>query len=387
MMKYFNLVNILSISCLLLASSVSFSEESVESRLEALEKVKISGSFRLNYRVQDFTEDQQDRGGDANFNVFTLGFDTQSSGLRFSGQYRWYNYMDTVHHMFVAADLEEDSEVQVGIMKVPFGILPYESNNYWFGIPYYLGFNDDYDTGVKYLTKAGNWNIQAAFYISSEFSASNSNRYSYDVVNSSGTAATTSSKVENNEESNQFNLRFAYQMDSGEIGLSTQVGQLYNSVTDKTGDQWAVALHHLGNYGAFQTQVELISYQFNPENPTGVDDKTVVVGAFSDQYEIAAKGNIGVLNLSYDVPVTMGAVSNLRFYNDYSHLEKDESNFKESQINTLGVGVSAGELYLNIDFIMARNIVYVGGASDSFAQGVGSDDWNTMFNIYAGYYF
>jgi hypothetical protein len=364
---------------------VSFSEADVESRLKALEKVKISGSFRTNFTIKDFYQDQQDRGGDANFNVFTLGVDTQSDGLRFSGQYRWYNYMDTVHHMYVAGDLEEDSEVQVGIMKVPFGILPYESNNYWFGIPYYLGFNDDYDAGVKYLTKAGSWDIQAAFYISSEFSAGNSKRYSYDVVHSEGAGTTT--KVENNEETNQFNLRFAYQMDSGEIGLSTQVGQLYNSVTDKTGDQWAVALHHLGDYGAFQTQIEFISYQFNPENPTGVDDKTVVVGAFVDQYEIAAKGTIGVLNLSYDVPVTMGSVSNLRFYNDYSHLEKDESNFKESQLNTLGVGVTAGELYLNIDFIMARNIIYLGGTSDSFAQGVGSDDWNTMFNIYAGYYF
>jgi hypothetical protein len=385
MMKYFSWVKILSIVCLSVTSSVSFSEADVESRLNALEKVKISGSFRANFTIKDFNQDQQDRGGDANFNVFTLGVDTQSGGLRFSGQYRWYNYVDTLHHMFVAANLEENSEVQVGVMKVPFGILPYESNNYWFGIPYYLGFNDDYDSGIKYLTKAGDWDIQAAFYISSEFSAGNSKRYSYDVVHSGGAGTTT--KVENNEESNQFNLRFAYPLANGEVGLSTQIGQLYNSVTDKTGDQWAVALHHLGNYGSFHTQVEFISYQFNPENPTGVDDKTVVVGAFSDQYEVAAKGNIAVLNLSYDVPVSMGAVSNLRFYNDYSHLEKDESDFKESQINTLGVGVSAGELYMNIDFIMARNIVYLGGGGDSFAQGVGSDDWNTMFNIYAGYYF
>ncbi|NRA24150.1 MAG: hypothetical protein HRU08_06680, partial [Oleispira sp.] len=157
---------------------MSFSAADVESRLNALEKVKISGSFRANFTIKDFDQDQQDRGGDANFNVFTLGVDTQSGGLRFSGQYRWYNYVDTLHHMFVAANLEENSEVQVGVMKVPFGILPYESNNYWFGIPYYLGFNDDYDSGIKYLTKAGDWDIQAAFYISSEFSAGNSKRYS-----------------------------------------------------------------------------------------------------------------------------------------------------------------------------------------------------------------
>ena len=42
---------------------------------------------------------------------------------------------------------------------------------------------------------------------------------------------------------------------------------------------------------------------------------------------------------------------------------------------------------MNVDFIMARNMLYLGGAADSFAQGNAADDWNTMFNINAGYYF
>jgi hypothetical protein len=373
------------LSLLILSSADVFSESNVEERLTDLERVNISGSFRTNFTIKDFDQNQQERGGDMNFNVFTLGVDTEADGLRFSGQYRWYNYMDTVHHMYIAADIDEDSEVQAGLMQVPFGIQPYESNNYWFGIPYYLGFNDDYDSGMKYSTKSGAWHIQAAFYISSEFSASNANRYSIDVINSQTGGTTT--KVEGNEETNQFNLRFAYQLAHGEVGLSTQIGQLYNSTTDKTGDQWAIALHHVGNLGAITTQVELISYQFNPENPAGVDDETIVVGAFADSYEIAAKGNIGVLNVSYDLPVTYGAISNLRFYNDYSHLEKDGKNFKESQINTLGVAISASNLYVNVDFIMARNMLYLGGGADSFAQGNNADDWNTMFNINAGYYF
>lgn len=373
------------LSLILFGSANVFSDSTVEDRLTALESVNISGSFRANFTIKDFDKNQQTRAGDMNFNVFTLGVDTKADGLRFSGQYRWYNYMDTVHHMYVAADFDTDSEVQAGIMQVPFGIQPYESNNYWFGIPYYLGFNDDYDSGIKYLTKSGPWHIQVAYYVSSEFSAGNANRYSIDVINTQ--AAGTTAKVESNEETNQFNLRFAYQLDHGEVGLSTQMGQLYNSSTDKTGDQWAAALHHVGRYGALTTQVELISYQFNPKNPTGVDDETIVVGAFADSYEIAAKGNIGVFNVSYDVPVTYGAVSNLRFYNDYSHLDKDGKDFKESQVNTLGVGISASKLYVNVDFIMARNMLYLGGAADSFTQGNAADDWNTMFNINAGYYF
>ncbi|MEH6347545.1 MAG: hypothetical protein V7785_20790 [Bermanella sp.] len=378
---------ILSIAPVMLASSLAFSaEQDVESRLQALEKVNISGSFRSNFTVKDYDDGQKDRSGDANFNVFTLGVDTESNGLRFSGQYRWYNYMDTLHHMYVAASLDEDSEVQVGVMKVPFGILPYESNNYWFGIPYYLGFNDDYDSGIKYLTQSGNLDIQVGFYMSSEFAASNANRYSIDVLNSSG-SGTSTSKVETNEETNQFNLRLAYQLDNGELGLSTQYGQLYNSTTEKDGNQWAVALHHTAKFGAIQTQLEYIRYEFNPENPDGVDDDTIVVGAFADKYEVAAKGDIAVINLSYDVPVAMGSVSNLRFYNDYSHLVKDNSDFKDSQINTLGVAVTAGSLYVNVDFIMAKNGIYGGGGSDSYSQGLTSTDWNTRFNVNAGYYF
>ena len=375
-----------SFTPLILASSLALSAETdYESRLQALEKVKISGSFRSNFTIKDYDDGQQERSGDANFNVFTLGVDTESNGLRFSGQYRWYNYMDTLHHMFVAAKIDEESEVQVGVMKVPFGILPYESNNYWFGIPYYLGFNDDYDSGIKYLTQMGNLDIQLGFYISSEFAASNANRYSIDVLNSSG-SGTSTSKVESNEETNQFNLRLAYPLENGELGLSTQYGQLYNSTTEENGDQWAVALHHLGKYGAFQTQLELIRYEFNPDNPTGVDDDTITVGAFADKYEIAAKGNIAVVNLSYDVPVNMGAISNLHFYNDYSHLVKDNSDFNDSKINTLGVAVSAGNLYVNVDFISAKNGIYGGSSSDSYAQG-SSNQWNTRFNVNAGYYF
>ena len=376
-----------TISPLILASSLAFgAEQDYEARLQALEKVNISGSFRSNLTIKDYDDGQKERSGDANFNVFTLGVDTQSNGLRFSGQYRWYNYMDTIHHMFVASDIGEESEVQVGIMKVPFGILPYESNNYWFGIPYYLGFNDDYDSGIKYLTQSGKLDIQVGFYVSSEFAASNANRYSIDVLNSSG-SGTSTSKVETNEETNQFNLRLAYELENGELGMSTQYGQLYNSTTEENGNQWAVALHHTAKFGAIQTQLEYIRYEFNPENPDGTDDDTITVGAFADKYEIAAKGDVAVINLSYDLPVAIGSISNLRFYNDYSHLVKEKSGFKDSQINTLGVAITAGSLYVNMDFIMAKNGIYGGGASDSYAQGVASNDWNTNFNVNAGYYF
>ncbi len=188
-------------------------EKSIESRLKALEKVKISGSFRMNYSYRDFNEEQRDRDGDFDTNLISLGVDTEASGIRFSGQYRWYNYMDTVHHMYIAIRPDDISEVQIGVMKVPFGILPYESHNYWFGVPYYLGLNDDYDSGIKYATERGKWNLQTAFYVGTEYSGSNTKRYSIDVINDGANST--------NEETNQLNFRATYSLPHGEFGIST----------------------------------------------------------------------------------------------------------------------------------------------------------------------
>ena len=51
-------------------------------------------------------------------------------------------------------------------------------------------------------------------------------------------------------------------------------------------------------------------------------------------------------------------------------------------MNVLGVGVTSGNLYTQIDFITAQNQPFIGGslAGDS-------DDTNTRLNINFGYYF
>lgn len=367
------------------------SADDVEQRLQALERVKFSGSFRMNFLVKDNDDGQKDRAGDGEFNLFNLGVDTKTEGIRFSGQYRWYNYTDTVHHLYFAMDTDTgtntSAEIQLGLMRVPFGILPYEANSWWFGIPYYLGLNDDFDMGVKYLYQVEQWDVQAAFYTSSEFSAANTNRYSVDVISSSvNDTSTTQDNTSRNQESNQGNLRLARLFPHGEVGVSLQAGQLYNSIEEENGHHWAMAIHHLANIGNFHSQIELLSYEFSPENPDGINDDVIRVGALADSYEIAAKGNVYVVNLAYDVPIENSKVSNVRLYNDYSHLEKEAAGFVESQLNVTGVGITLGQIYTNIDFIMGRNVLYISGGRQGYAQGT-EDDWSTRFNINIGYYF
>lgn len=130
--------------------------------------------------------------------------------------------------------------MQGGITQVPFGILPYVDNSYWFGPLYYLGLEDDYDSGVTYSYNGGDWNAQFGFFKNEEWGdSSKTERYSLDLVRSG---------TQQNEETNQVNGRVAYTLQHGdgfstELGLSLMGGQVYNRTTNDSGDRWAGALH------------------------------------------------------------------------------------------------------------------------------------------------
>ena len=92
-------------------------------------------------------------------------------------------------------------------------------------------------------------------------------------------------------------------------------------------------------------------------------------------------------NLSYDLPVDFGPITKLTFYNDYSILVKDEDDFEDSKVNTLGFLISADPIYTYVDLIMGKNMIYLDGPRDSLAAGDKGHGWNTRFNVNVGYYF
>lgn len=198
--------------------------------------------------------------------------------------------------------------------------------------------------------------------------------------------------TQTNEETNQFNARLAYTADHGdfgqtEFGLSGEWGQLYNSTTTDNGNHWAAAAHLNGNYGPFNLLLQVADYRYNPKNPAGVDDNSVLMGGFSDSFLVAADGTLYSAGLSYNLPVIWGPVSSLTFYEDYSRLVKNESTFEDSQINTVGCMVTAGPIYTYFDVISGKNSLYLNGPQDSFAGGTKGADWGTKFNVNIGYYF
>jgi hypothetical protein len=347
--------------------------------------VKIGGALRFNYAYKDFSDSSEDKYGDMVFDIFRLNVDGQYDNVLISAEYRWYGYMDVIHHGWVGYQFNENWQGQLGITRVPFGLLPYASHNWWFAIPYYIGFEDDYDLGAKTIWDRDDWNLQLAFFKNAEWgSPSTSNRYSFDVVTGGS---------QQNEETNQFNARLAYVFDHGalgksEVGVSGQYGQLYNATTTDTGDMWAAAVHLNGNYGPFNVMLEALSYKYNPKNPVGVSDDTIQLGAFGGTSLVASEAQIYLAGLSYDVPVSWGPVSKLTFYDDYSIMTKEPAGFPDSQINTIGCLVSAGPLYVYVDYIMGKNAQYLGGGTNPWAEASNPEgDWNDRFNINVGYYF
>jgi len=346
---------------------------------------RIGGALRGSYAYREFDENSEARGGDLEFDVFRLDVDGAYKGVLVSAQYRWYSYMHVIHHGWVGCDVSEQWHGRLGVTQVPFGLLPYASHSWWFGVPYYLGLEDDYDMGVKAVRDSGPWNLQLGFFKNGEWGdASKTERYSFDVVTLGD---------QRNEETNQLNARLSYRLEhsgesTSEFGVSLQWGGLYNQVTGDTGHHGAAAVHYNGKFGPLNLMLEAVRYEYDPENPPGVPRDTVLLGAFGSTYLAAAEGAVFVANVGYDVPVDWGPVTMLTFYNDFSILVKDEEGSGDSSIDTLGCLITAEPVFTYVDLIFGKNAPFLGSGTNPLATAAGSDGgWQARFNVNVGYYF
>src|SRR5699024_3039925 len=101
---------------------------------------------------------------------------------------------------------------KIGLTQVPFGITEYDSHNWFFGLNYYLGLEDDHDMGIKFTHEDQRFKYVIAFFKNGEdlqlgsFTDASNTRYSYDVgsidLNGDG-------ELEyRNKEVNQINAKF-----------------------------------------------------------------------------------------------------------------------------------------------------------------------------------
>lgn len=334
---------------------------------------------------------------DLEFDLFRLQLDYENGDFFGEVQYRWQYFEDSslflhyLHHGWLGYRIDDHQTIKAGVHQVPFGILPYASNNFYFSPAFYVGLEDDYDLGIKYEYDKDGWNLQFAYYLEDEGSwygeSVDSARYSLDVVHTDGGSL--------NEEKHQFNLRVAHTMEhtndlSTELGLSGQYGLIPNRGTGKNGDHYAAAVHLLANYHQWNLKCEAIRYEYNLENPSGISNDTVRLGAYDYSYNVASRANIYIAALAYEHEMNWKGIESLTPYIDYGLIDKDEAGWDSTQFLGLGCSIQSGRFTIYCDFYLSQNHPYLGDGnfSNGLAQG-GSDpdQWARTFLINVGYYF
>jgi hypothetical protein len=360
--------------------------------------LRIGGAFRTNFIHKDWGQDYRGA-GEFTLDTARLNLDLKTDTLIGALEYRYYRDKHAnghdyhmLKHGWLGWKWGDGHELHAGVHRVPFGILPYASHNWFFQLPYYVGLEDDYDLGLKYLRKRDGWDFQVAYYYSDEGhwsgDSDDSARYSYDLVREG---------TEGNEERNQFNMRLARTFEHSEdfnteLGLSLQYGLIPNDNTGNTGDHTAIAAHINGNYGRWNLMLQAMYYRYDLENDSKLDASPdgsfVVMGAYDAAYHVASEASIYSVGVSYTLPVDWGAIESVTFYNDFSIMHKNGRGFEDSFQNVLGCSFKAERFFVYIDLATGKNHPWLGGDwTDGFARGDRDAEWNTRFNINIGFYF
>lgn len=358
---------------------------SLDDRLDELAPaIELGGALRLNYAWRDYDDSNKDRVGDFELELFRVNARGTVGDVILDAEWRRYNDFQAIHHGWVGYDFSDQLQGQLGITQVPFGILPYASHGFWFGGTYYLGLEDDYDTGIKFVhTPSDDWTFHYAFFKNPEYASdSRAGRYSFDLVTGGD---------QQNAEVNQLNLRAERHLSFGsnrtlDLGLSYEVGGIYNDITRETGDRFAVAAHADANLGPWNLQFQGIRYEFEPENPDGVSDAFVQTGAFGFPFLMAAKADVLSVNVARDLPVQFGPITGMTCYNDFTYIHPDVRNSADSIQNVTGCSVAAGGIFAYFDWIAGKNMWFAGG------DGIGRNadtagKWRSRLNVNIGFYF
>lgn len=377
---------LLSIVCLITIPGFA---QFPESKPEDEPFLDIGGALRFNYNLSTWKEDQLERGGDFGFDIFRINVLAAYKGIKLNAEYRHYAEGfggGMLKQGWFQYDFSEASQIQVGLNQVPFGIQQYNSNNWFFNMTYYVGFEDDHDMGIKYIRDTGRWKWQAAYYKSAEdlvFSAAEGSpdRYSYDILG-------------RNKENNQLDFKVVRRLGDSlahELGISTQGGLLYNIDTEENGTRYAGAIHYEYKTGhsPWNIKLQAMFYRINPEYAPGNNLNFVEMGAYGANYNVANKGEIYTAGIAYHIPLETRLLQGITLYDNYGYYNKRVSGFENSHMNVLGALWTAGPMYIYTDAAFGYNQPWLGPEwENAFTAGTpGDTDWHMRFNINLGYYF
>ncbi|MBK1703950.1 hypothetical protein CKO40_05185 [Halochromatium glycolicum] len=389
----------------------------------------IGGAIRANYILGSYPDrgdgpSRGGNGGDFELDTFRINMDLKYDQLVGKLEYRWYPGYNFIHTGWLGWDFDDGSQVQVGINRVPFGPGPYGVSQSWFfDQHYYVGLSDDMDLGIKYVTDIGNLSLDFAYYARSEWNGNgtsqDSTRYGYDAVEWHSGVSPNGIVLDGDNapppngyrERNQFNIRAIYTFEdmpvATDLGVSLQYGQLKGRRADD-GHHWAASVHMTNSWNNWllATQLTRYKYDIDSDNPLNTDT-LLPMGAYDFAWPVASEAWLPAVSLSYlyETP-QIPWLDSVRPYVEYSSIIKEEGDFNDSQLVTLGAAWARGGWYIYTDLAFSDGNYFVGSETEdgnaetfndadlfSSTAGVGdfgangNDHWNYRFNINFGYYF
>jgi hypothetical protein len=363
-------------------------------------QLKIGGALRARY---DYSFDNDPNISKLSFDTFRIDVNYDSSTFFGSAQYRFYGgahpyaYTDQIGRInfpawaWIGYKVGQDTRVVAGINQVPFGLLPYVSSTFYQSLVNIIGLEDVHNLGAKVQHKFGPLDVQVGFYPKDggdwAGTSRDANRYSVNVVKADSYLTDGS----DNKERDLFVGRVAYKFEHGqdassELGISALRSTLHNEDTDDDGTRKAYAVHYGGKFGALGILAEAGLQNMSPRNPSVVGNDTVTFGAYDGSFNVASKSKFYSAEVNYALPWTVGPVSGITPYLNYSVVTKDKSGFKDSQRVIAGAHFSAGPLFIYTEMRWGRNDPYTGDYVSGAAAG-GEDKWKKAFYANIGYYF
>ncbi len=357
-------------------------------------KVEVGGALRFNYNLSSWKEGQKKRGGDFGYDLFRINAKASYKGVKLNAEYRHYSAAfggGMLKQGWIGYDFNAADNLQIGLTQVPFGITRYNSHNWFFSINYYFGLEDDHDMGIKYTHSGEKWKYALAFFKNAEelrfgsTSDVSDSRYSYDI-------GSLTDGTHRNKEVNQFNGKLIRKFTTGpvnhEIGISAEYGGIFNLDTEEMGSHYAIAGHYEMNAGNLNVKLQVTNFDFDTKNPAGQSNDVLAMTAYGYPYLVAAQATSYTLGIAYSVPVNLGPISNLQFYNDFGLMDKTKSGFEDSYMNVTGFLITAGQVYTYVDLAQGKNHPWIGPVwTDALGSGTPGAKWETRFNINIGYYF
>ncbi|MCD9029824.1 OprO/OprP family phosphate-selective porin [Luteimonas sp. BDR2-5] len=300
----------------------------------------------------------------------------------FSLQYRWYDGFDAVHHAWAGWKLGDgsdgvDADIRVGIQQVPFGLLPYASNSFWFGSGYYLGIEDDYDPGIVWQRADDTHQWHAGVFAGDEYgTGSRFDRYSFDVATTGDLPYRERGRaVVRYQNSRTWNGAVLA------LGASTFAGRIENRASGDRHGHAGVAVHGQWSRGPATVQLQWARYRYaNPES-------RIALSAFLFPFEIASQADVPTFNVAWDAQRT-GWFDSIACYNNASATLPvgRDPGLRNSIQNVTGCSFGKGPMLAYVDWIAGRNMWFVGGPGVGI-DAPGGDRWRSRLNVNIGFYF